>query len=193
MTPRTAGLLLVLAGLIPATGCRLVGGEHGGERAAAPREDPSRVEVSGQDESGDVVVILAAQPSAVRVGDRVHLSLELIGPAGTTLSNPPADLPPLVSIRRQSPDPGSGSQVWSWEAAAFRPGPLELPALDLTVRGPDGGEGSIHLEPLRLEVVSVLQEGDEDLADIRGPVEVPMDLSWVPAVLAGAGSSSVSR
>jgi len=177
----------VRARLLPTALALLLAAGCGGGEAEQPEAPVSWAEVKAADESGQLEAVLSATPSALYIGDRVHLALEVNAPAGFRVLDPPEQLPPLLILER-SQDPGAEEGLrWTWEATVFQVGPVALEPVELRFLDPEGRQGAVLLGSLEIEVLSMLEEGEEDLADIRGPVEVPMDLRplllWVGAPL----------
>jgi hypothetical protein len=126
------------------------------------------------------------------VGAPITVTLEVRSDPGLPVRFPAPGgrLGRLVILEDPPPESDAGSagalHRKRWVVAAFEPGTLEIPALQVTV-----GEGddavSLSSEAREIEVRSVLEEGDEDLADIKPPAFLPGTLRWLPWAL-GAGA-----
>lgn len=123
----------------------------------------------------------------VTVGEAFTLEVKATGPAGTTFAFPAEAAHEHLELRTPatsaaSPVPG----LHRYEAAVFALGEVEIPALPVRYRLPDGGEGEVQTAPLKLKVVSLLpKDADEQkLADIRGPVGVDVGRAfWIALAL----------
>lgn len=140
-----------------------------------PGSDLPAVTVSGGDDSGAVKASLSLRPSAGRVGDRLSLVLEVQEPDGVRVLEVPQSFQPLALVGSPSHSKVPGKERWSWKAAAFQVGDLEVPPVRVRYLDKDGKEGTIEIGPLPVKIVSVLKQGEEDLADVRGPADVPFD------------------
>jgi hypothetical protein len=125
----------------------------------------------------------AAQPVSVNaratsievsVGQRFTVTLEASGPAGTTWTFPAEAGDEKVALRAAGQPAGSGAFIY--EAAAFSLGEVAVPAVAVRYRLADGTEGEARSEPIPLQIVSLLpkEESERALADIRGPVKLPL-------------------
>jgi hypothetical protein len=167
----------VLLALFLSAGC---GGEGGGE-PEPPQAPASWVEVTATDSSERVEAVLSASPSALHIGDRIRLSLKVQAPEGFRILDPPEQIPPLLVLERSQDSGAREGLRWNWEATVFQVGPVSLQPVELRFLDPEGQEGAVVLGSLEIEVLSLLEEGEEELADIRGPVDVPRD--WTPLLL----------
>jgi hypothetical protein len=153
-----------------------------------------------------LALLLAATPSAraapevelevsggaadLTVGAPITVTLEVRSEPGLPVRFPApgGTLGRLVILEDPPPESDEGSEGSlhrkRWVVAAFEPGILEIPALQVTV-----GEGddavSLSSEAREIEVRSVLEEGDEDLADIKPPAFLPGTLRWLRWALGG--------
>ncbi len=132
----------------------------------------------------------------VTVGEAFSIEVKATGPAGTTFAFPAEAAHEKLELRTPadsgaSPMPG----FHRYEAEVFALGEVEIPALPVRYRLPDGGEGEVQTAPLKLKVVSLLpKDADgQKLADIRAPVGVDVGrafwigLALVLLLIAGLG------
>ena len=113
----------------------------------------------------------------VRVGDPAHLELRLRYSKGSTPVLPalPALLP-AFSVRPEAPAQPLAAgeeleEVRRYELRCFQLGPQQIPALEIAFAQAGGDTLKVATVPLQLEVVRVRQAGDEELRDIKAPVE----------------------
>lgn len=136
----------------------------------------------------EVALEVSGAAGGVTVGAPITVTLEVRAEPGLPVRfpTPRGTLGRLVILEdppAQS-ETGEGGSVHRkrWVVAAFEPGTLEIPALQVTV-----GEGqdamSVSSAAREIEVGSVLEEGDEDLADIKPPALLPGTLRWLPWAL----------
>lgn len=117
--------------------------------------------------------------SEVGVGEVFSVEVKGSGPAGTTWSFPAEAGTEAVELRTPPPpepgkDPGSSgsaSDTHRYQAAAFALGEVELPAIPVKYRLPDGTQGEVSTAPGKLRIVSILPKdpAQQQLADIREP------------------------
>jgi hypothetical protein len=193
-------LLLALAavpaaggeGSVPAGGEGVAAAEGRGSAPADGRGDdsaPPSITVTAS--SGPVSGVLTADPSVLRVGERVRIEIALTASEGAEIAEPPEEIPPLHVVARSSEEPREAETVrWAFEAAPFELGELEVASFPVAYRTAAGETGVLELGPVRLEVVPTVAEDDEELADIRGPVSFPLPwlrpLLWAAAALLAA-------
>jgi len=123
----------------------------------------------------EVKITARATPTDVSVGQRFVVDVRASGPAGTTWTFPGEPGDDKVELR-PAPAPAPGQGAFSYEAAAFAVGEVAVPAIAVKYRLPDGREGQAKSEPIPLHIVSLLpkEEAERKLADIRGPVRLPL-------------------
>ncbi len=125
--------------------------------------------------AADVKVTARATATEVSVGQRFVVDVQASGPAGTTWTFPMKAGDDKVELQ-PAPTPATGQGAFSYEAAAFAVGDVAVPAITVKYRLPDGSEGEARTEPIPLHIVSLLpkDEAERKLADIRGPVKLPL-------------------
>ncbi|MBM3276710.1 MAG: hypothetical protein FJY95_01330 [Candidatus Handelsmanbacteria bacterium] len=136
----------------------------------------------------------------VRVGDPLHLELRLRYPQGARPLLPP--VPALLgdfTVRPEAPLPpvaegGEVAEVHRYELRIYRPGTHRLPSLEIALVQTGGDTLKLATAPLTVEVLRVRPEGDKELRDIKGPVDLGSGLpAWAwgligaLAALAAAG------
>jgi hypothetical protein len=127
----------------------------------------------------------AATPSKteVSVGEAFTVEVRATGPGGTTFTFPPEVAQDTFELRTapagESPLPPG---VHRYVAAVFALGDAQVPAIPVRYRLGDGTEGEIATAPVALKVASLLprDKGEQKLADIRGPMGVPIGRAfWI--------------
>lgn len=133
-------------------------------------------------------VTAAASKSEVSVGQVFAVEVTASGPQGTVWTFPEQAGNDSVEIRRASPasEPDSGAppppHLGRYDAAVFAVGDVELPAIPVKYRLPDGHEGEVSTAPVPLRIVSVLpkEPGEQKLADIHGPLALSIGATfWI--------------
>lgn len=126
----------------------------------------------------------------VRVGDPLHLELRLRYDQGTEPLVPALpSLLPDFSVRPETPGPpvgrgGGMEEVRRYELRLFKPGTHQIPPLEIGFV--QGDTLRLSTPPLQIEVLKVRQEGDEELRDIKGPVELGGRMpAWAWGLLGG--------
>lgn len=128
-------------------------------------------------------VAATASKTEVSVGEAFTVEVRATGPAGTTFTFPPEVAQDTFELRSapagESPLPPG---VHRYVAAVFALGDAQVPAIPVRYRLGDGTEGDVATAPVALKVVSLLprDKGEQKLADIRGPMGVPIGRAfWV--------------
>ena len=128
-------------------------------------------------------VAATASKTEVSVGEAFTVEVRATGPAGTTFTFPPEVAQDTFELRSapagESPLP---PVVHRYVAAVFALGDAQVPAIPVRYRLGDGTEGDVATAPVALKVVSLLprDKGEQKLADIRGPLGVPIGRAfWV--------------
>jgi hypothetical protein len=128
-------------------------------------------------------VAATASKTEVSVGEAFTVEVRATGPAGTTFTFPPEVVQETFELRvapaAQSPLPPG---VQRYVATIFGLGDAQVPAIPVRSRLADGTEGDVATGPVSLKVVSLLprDKGEQKLADIRGPLGVPIGRAfWV--------------
>jgi hypothetical protein len=135
----------------------------------------------------------------VRVGDPLHLELRLRYERGAEPLVP--SLPSLLadfSVRPEPPAPPAASgeaveEVRRYELRLFRPGSHRIPPLEIAFTRAGGDTLRLSTAALAVEVLRVRREGDEELRDIKGPVDLGSRVpAWAWALLAGLGLAALA-
>jgi hypothetical protein len=119
-------------------------------------------------------------PADLTIGDRFHYVVTLEAETGTKVGLAPGTLPPVFEQigqpKTSSKSIGNGrSQITlDVEVAAFFPGDLAIPALELDYEEPDGDTGSVQTPAGRVLVNSVLPaDGSQpQLRDLKPQMEI---------------------
>lgn len=133
-----------------------------------------------------------AVPEHVKLGEPFDLEVvvthepgqryELVVPAEL------GDFEALGSERQRVDGPASSTTTLKVKLAAFALGPLDTPALELTIASPSG-QGTLPAPRVKVTVDSTLppdaKDKGEDLYDVRPPEEVPIRSWRLLSVLAG--------
>ncbi len=122
--------------------------------------------------------------SEATIGDRLDLQLIVEFPEGVALELPEIG-PELGSFsvvdgrwNELLPEDPPGRRIWSGRITAFEIGELELPAIDVHVEDPTGGEYEARADPLSVLIASVLEPGESEpeaeppLADLKPPASL---------------------
>jgi hypothetical protein len=120
----------------------------------------------------------------VSVGERFHVDVSLSGPEGTRWILPETGGDDAVELVRLPRDPEQPLPrgTYRYRAIAFALDEVEVPAISVGYRLPDGGEGEIATEPIPLRIRSLLPKDPEEqtLADIQPPRQLPIGLPfWI--------------
>jgi Domain of unknown function (DUF4381) len=146
--------------------------------------------------AADSAVRVTATPSKseVALGETFSLDVKATGPAGTVwifpdqAGNDDVDVrTPAAAPRTSAPSEDSGTH--RYEAAAVALTDVAVPPIEVHYRLPDGTEGEASTEAVPLKVLSVLPKdpGEQTLADIRGPLSVPIAIVfWVAVAICAA-------
>ena len=131
------------------------------------------------------------------VGDPIPLTLALTHPAGYQVILP--TLPDAwgdFAVVSQSPATvvanadGTATTTMQIDARLFQPGAFTTPALEVSVTDGQGGLQKVLAAPAAVSIVSVLQEGDTDLRDIKPQAALPIPAAW-PWIAAGLAAVAV--
>jgi hypothetical protein len=141
-----------------------------------------------------VSVTATPSKSEVTVGETFALELKATGPAGTTYTFAAEASADALEIRTPPPPhatsgPAAVSEPGThrYEATVYALGEVQLPALPVRYKLPDGTTGEAASAPLTLKVVSLLPKdaAEQKLADIRGPAAVAIGAPfWIALALA---------
>lgn len=125
-------------------------------------------------------VTVRADKSEARVGDPIAVTVSAIGPVGTPINLPSSgtlDLAPfsLLDRKDEEKDLGDGKmrREFVLSVAAYEPGDVTLPPLDVTYLGKGGDVLTAHTAPVPIKIVSLLaNESEPALKDNAEPVPV---------------------
>jgi hypothetical protein len=140
---------------------------------------------------GPVTATLSAPDGQLTVGDPIQLTLALTHPAGYQVILPA--LPDAwgdFAVVSQSPATvvanadGTATTTMLIDARLFQPGDFNTPPLEVSVTDGQGGLQKVVAAPAALSIVSVLQEGDTALRDIKPQAALPLPAAW-PWIAAG--------
>ena len=124
-----------------------------------------------------------ASKTDVSVGEAFTVLVEATGAAGTTFRFPPEVVQETFELRVAPAGPSPlPPGVQRYVATVFALGDAQVPAIPVRYRLGDGTEGEVATAPVALKVVSLLprDKGEQKLADIRGPMGVPIGRAfWV--------------
>jgi hypothetical protein len=136
-------------------------------------------------EASEVTARLIADATELTVGDPVQLTLEVIHPGTTEVLMPELERTwGDFDVREQGPIStetlADGTEVTRQpiEAALFAPGTFRTPPLAVTVIDETGSAGRTVATPAELTVISVLDEGEATLRDIKPQATLPLPKNW---------------
>jgi len=151
-------------------------------------EEAAPADLKNAPPAGRAEARLENPPPRLTIGDPLTLLVTPEGVAGGSLqeaSLDPEALRPFVLLGVEKRDGGA----LALRIAAGDTGRLEVPALTIAWRDATGKDGAVRTSPVPVDVVSVLEGGETEIADIRPPADIRPDwvaLLPVAAVLAGA-------
>jgi hypothetical protein len=138
-----------------------------------------------------------AERTEVGVGEPFAVEIKVEAPAGTTWTFPAEAGDDRVELWAKSADPAGPAEkapVHRYEAMAVALQDVAVPVIRARYRLPDGSQGEAATEPIPLRIVSVLPKdpSEQKLADIHGPLPLPIGRPfWLAlgaaALLLGAG------
>jgi hypothetical protein len=142
-----------------------------------------------------VVVQAKSEKAEVSVGEPFTIELRALGPAGTTFTFPGAASNDSLELRSATVNgaaPGAGPLsaepgVHRYQATVFALGEVQIPAIPVRYRLPDGTEGEAASAALTIRVGSLLPRdpAQQKLADVRGPVGASIGRAfWITLGLA---------
>jgi hypothetical protein len=149
---------------------------------------------AGQQEPS-IRAIATPSKTEVALGDSFSVEVKASGPTGIVWSFPDQAGNDDVEVRTPaspgSPQPTDGRRPEGrrYEATAYALDDVEVPPITVKYRLADGTEGETATAPVPLRVLSVLPKDPKErkLADIRGPLAVPIG----PVFWAAAGGALV--
>ena len=137
-------------------------------------------------------VAARADRAEAHVGDPIRISVVAVAKAGVPVNLPGTfDLGPFTLLGRdetseQNLGDGRIRREFVLRVAAYEPGSIELPALDVTYLGPHGEVKSVHTAALPIKIASLIaNEPEPALKDAASPVSV-MEENRVPLYVGGA-------
>lgn len=146
---------------------------------------------------GPITATLSAPDAQFTVGDPIQLTLAVTHPAGYQVIQPTlaeiwgdltvAGLLPATTVVN---DDGSETTTWQIDARLFQAGAFSTPALEVSVTDGQGGLQKVLAAPAAMSIVSVLQEGDTELRDIKPQAVLPLPAAW-PWIAAGLAALAV--
>jgi hypothetical protein len=144
---------------------------------------------AGPDGPSPVTVEATPSKAEVTVGEAFAIDVTAAGPPGTSYSfaaEAEQDQLELKTPANAAAGPVPGQH--RYEAAVYALGEVEIPAIPVRYRLPDGSAGQAQSAPLKIKVVSLLPKDAESqkLADIRGPVGVDVGRAfWIGLAAVG--------
>jgi hypothetical protein len=126
---------------------------------------------------GDLELRSTLEPSTIEAGEATTLSIELTG-RGLLQVLPDPELPELPGLEIYPPQESSsdevrrgqvyGSRTWSWVLIPERPGPIDIPPIELPYFDPRQSRYQVaSSEPVRLEVVPSVRTAGRVASDDR--------------------------
>lgn len=111
-------------------------------------------------------VTARTEKTEAHVGDAVALTITSIGPRAMPVVLPAnLDLGPFSELSRnlEEKDLGDGkmSRAFNLKVAAYEPGSLEIPSVELTYFGQDGAVKSVRTQPIPFTITSLLANEPE--------------------------------
>jgi hypothetical protein len=146
---------------------------------------------------GPVTATLSAPDGTLSVGDPIQLTLTLTHPASYQVILP--TLPDAwgdFAVVSQSPATvvdnadGTATTAMRIDARLFQAGAFTTPVLEVSFTDGQGGLQKVLTEPTAVSIVSVLQEGDTQLRDIKPQAALPIPAAW-PWIAAGLAAMTV--
>jgi hypothetical protein len=168
---------------------------------AATGDAPATVDAGAADVGGGGVapvdpdaptVAARADRTEAHVGDSIRISIITVAKSGVPVNLPGTfDLGPFSLLGRdetleQNLGDGRIRREFVFRAAAYEPGPVELPAIDVTYLGPHGEVKTVRTGPVAIKIASLIaNEPEPALKDAATTVSV-MEENRVPLYVAGA-------
>jgi hypothetical protein len=159
-------------------------------RPAAASTGPATEQTTpAADPAAPTVGALADRTNA-RVGDAITLTVTAVGPRTTPVNLPAGlELAPfsLLDRRDSEKDIGDGrmSRSFVLTIAAYEPGEVSIPAVQVTYLAAGGEPRSVRSQPIPIKITSLIaNEPEPQLKDNAGPVTV-MEENRIPLYVAG--------
>jgi len=131
--------------------------------------------------------------SEVGVGEVFFVDVKVAGPAGASWIFPEEAGDDTVELRTPPAEPNGGAaagpaapDTHRYLAAAFALGEVELPAIAVRYRRPDGTAGKVSTAPVKLRIASALPKdpSQQQLVDIREPRPLAFGAAfWIACAL----------
>jgi hypothetical protein len=122
---------------------------------------------------------------AFTVGDQITLRLEIRHPASSRVVLPQVEeqwetFTVVDQTAPQTVDNGDGTATTAKDivVSLFQPGQYQTPPIIVTHRQPDGSIEELATPVIPITVVSILQEGDTELRDLKPQVALPEPVLW---------------
>ena len=181
--PAAAAALLrpaVLALLLARAAWAADGGAAGDAGSAAAVVDPDAPTVAAR-----------ADKTEAHVGDPIRISVVAVAKSGVPVNLPGTfDLGPFSLLGRdetieQNLGDGRLRREFVFKVAAYEPGPVELPAIEVTYLGPTGEVKTVRTAPLPIKIASLIaNEPEPALKDAATTVSV-MEENRIPLYIGG--------
>jgi len=176
----TALLVLLIARAGWGAGVDAGAGATDAGAAAAEPVDPDAPTVAAR-----------ADRAEAHVGDPIRISVVAVAKSGVPVNLPGTfDLGPFTLLGRDDTieknlGDGRVQREFVFRAAAYEPGPVELPAVDVTYLGPRGEVKTVRTNPVAIKIASLIaNEPEPALKDAATTVSV-MEENRVPLYVAG--------
>jgi hypothetical protein len=161
--------------------------------APPPVQEPPAVADGGVGEPPDPdapTVIARADKTQAHVGDPIHISVVAIAKSSVPVNLPGAlELGPFSLLDRKESEQALGDgrtrREFTLTVAAYEPGEVTLPAIEVTYLGPHGEVRVARTGPVPIKIASVIaNEPEPALKEQGSPVTVMQENLW-PLYIAG--------
>jgi hypothetical protein len=170
-------LVLLAARAAAAADAGAVGSDAG---IAAAAVDPDAPTVAARADKGEA-----------HVGDPIRISIVAVAKSGVPVNLPGTfDLGPFTLLGRdetieQNLGDGRVRREFAFKVAAYEPGQVELPAIEVTYLGPAGEVKTVRTAPLAIKIASLIaNEPEPALKDAATTVSV-MEENRIPLYIGG--------
>jgi hypothetical protein len=181
LRPLAPALLVLLAARAAAAADAGARTDADAGAAAAAATDPDAPTVAARVDRAEV-----------HVGDPIRVSIVTVAKTGVPVNLPGTfDLEPFSLLGRdeateQNLGDGRVRREFALRVAAYEPGPVELPAIDVTYLGPRGEVKTVRTAPIAIKIASLIaNEPEPALKDAATPVSV-LEENRVPLYVGGA-------
>jgi len=136
-------------------------------------------------------VAARADRAEAKVGDAIHVAVLAIAPTSVPVNLPATlDLGPLTLLDRKESEQNLGDgkvrREFMLTVAAYEPGEIAVPAIDVTYLGPRGDMRTVRTAPVPIKIGSLIaNEPEPALKENAVPVSVLERTLW-PIYVAGA-------